>query len=295
MQELRRIMTTMEMGQRRESRAETGPVWVRRWRGTRRVRTANGDWRRRAEGAVKKTKQRGGALLMQPLMPPGWTPPTGPPPGAPQDKDEDMTETVVAEPGGGADAATGAEGAGDAERDGDKDMEDEEPGEQQYLDDTEEQGRGQRQGQQGKFFSQEWITQVKGARAGKVSKTPLERAPIVPLDQRKLMLHLDCEDVSLVLQPEGHLTMGTERSSEQQVSWQALLAMPREEQLAWAQDRKEKGKVDEDVLLVVEQRDLAAVRSLQGLLSRLDPGGAGCPCPVGLGHPVLPDSGGLGG
>ena len=31
---------------------------------------------------VKKTKQRGGALLMQPVMPPGWTPPTGPPPGA---------------------------------------------------------------------------------------------------------------------------------------------------------------------------------------------------------------------
>ena len=43
--------------------------------------------------AVKKTKQRGGALLMQPLMRPGWTPPAGRPPGAPQDKDEDMTET----------------------------------------------------------------------------------------------------------------------------------------------------------------------------------------------------------
>ena len=26
--------------------------------------------------AVKKTKQRGAALLMQPLMPPGWAPPT---------------------------------------------------------------------------------------------------------------------------------------------------------------------------------------------------------------------------
>ena len=71
---------------------------------------------------VKKTKQRGGALMMQPLMPPGWTPPTGPPPGAPHDKDEDMTETVVAEPGGGANAATGAEGAGHAEQDGDKDI-----------------------------------------------------------------------------------------------------------------------------------------------------------------------------
>ena len=141
--------------------------------------------------AVKKTKQRGGALLMQPLMPPGWTPPAGPPSGAPQDKDEGMTETVVAEPGGGADAATGAERAGDAGEEGDKDMEDEEPGQRQYLDDTEEQGRDQGQGQQGKFFSQEWITQVKDARAGKISKMPLERAPIVPLDQRKLMLHLD--------------------------------------------------------------------------------------------------------
>ena len=154
-------------------------------------------------------------------------------------------------------------------------MENEEPGDQQYLDNTDEQGQDQEPGQQGKFFSQEWITQVKDARAGKISKTPLEHSPIVPLDQRKLMLHLDWEDVSLVLQPEGHLTMGTERSSEQQVSWQALLAMLREEQLAWAQDRKEKGKANEDVLLVVEQRDLPAVRSLQGLLSRMDPGGLG--------------------
>ena len=89
------------------------------------------------------------------------------------------------------------------------------------------------------------------------------------------MLHLDWEDCSIVLQSEGRLTMGTERSSEQQVSWQALLAMPREEQLAWAQDRKEKGKANEDVLLVVEQRDLPAVRSLHGLLSRMDPGGLG--------------------
>ena len=89
------------------------------------------------------------------------------------------------------------------------------------------------------------------------------------------MLHLDWEDVSMVLQSEGHLTMGTKRSSEQQVSWQALLAMPREKQLAWAQDRKEKGKTNEDVLLVVEQRDLPAVRSLHGLLSRMDPGGLG--------------------
>ena len=191
--------------------------------------------------SVKKTKQRGAALLMQPLMPPGWTPPTGPPPGAPQDKDEDMTEAVVPGPGGGTGAEAGAEGAGHAEQEGDKDMENEEPGDKQYLDNTEEQGQDQGPGQQGKFFSQEWITQVKDARAGKISKTPLERAPIVPLDQRKLMLHLDWEDVSLVLQPEGHLTMGTERSSEHQVSWQALLAMPREEQLAWAQDRKEKG------------------------------------------------------
>ena len=141
-------------------------------------------------------------------------------------------------------------------------MENEEPGDQQYLDNTDEQGQDQGSGQQGKFFSQEWITQVKDARAGKISKTPLERAPIVPLDQRKLMLHLDWEDVSLVLQPEGHLTMGTERSSEHQVSWQALLAMPREEQLAWVSERKEQGKVDEDILIVVEQRDMAAVRAL---------------------------------
>ena len=73
------------------------------------------------------------------------------------------------------------------------------------------------------------------------------------------MLHLDWEDVSMVLQSKGHLTMGTERSSEQQVSWQALLAMPREEQLAWAQDRKEKGKENEDVPLVVEQPEGAVM------------------------------------
>ena len=70
--------------------------------------------------------------------------------------------------------------------------------------------------------------------------------------------------------------------------------MPREEQLAWAQDRNEKGKANEDVLLVVEQRDLPAVRSLQGLLSRMDPWGLG-PCPAGLGCPALPDGGRLGG
>ena len=97
-------------------------------------------------------------------------------------------------------------------------MENKEPGECQYVDNEEEQGRDQGQGQQGKFFSQEWITQVKDARAGKISKMPLERAPIVPLDQRKLMLHLDRKDCTMVLQSEGHLTMGTERSSEQQVS-----------------------------------------------------------------------------
>ena len=142
-------------------------------------RYTEGDSQQRLEtesgSVVKRTKQRGGALLMQPLMPPGWTPPTGPPPGAPRDKDEDMTETVVAEPGGGANEATGAEGAGDAEQDGDKDMENEEPGELQYQDGTEEQGRDQGQGQRGKFFSQDWITQVKDVSAGKISKMPLER------------------------------------------------------------------------------------------------------------------------
>ena len=136
--------------------------------------------------------------MMQPLMPPGWTPPAGPPSGAPPGRDEDMTETVVAEPAGGAetDAAAGAVDTGDAGGDGDKDMENEEPGETQYVDDEEEPGRDKGQGRQGKFFSQEWITQVKDARAGKISKMPLERAPIVPLDQRKLMLHLDWEDCS---------------------------------------------------------------------------------------------------
>ena len=89
------------------------------------------------------------------------------------------------------------------------------------------------------------------------------------------MLHLDWEDVSLVLQPEGHLTMGTERSSEQHVSWQALLAMPREEQQAWVQERKASGKKDEDVLLVVEQKDLQAVASVQRVMHQLEPEGLG--------------------
>ena len=89
------------------------------------------------------------------------------------------------------------------------------------------------------------------------------------------MLHLDWEDCSMVLQSEGHLSMGTERSSEQQVSWQALLAMPREEQQAWAQGRKADGKTNEDVLLVVEQKDLQAVGSLQRVLHQMEPGGLG--------------------
>ena len=79
----------------------------------------------------------------------------------------------------------------------------------------------------------------------------------------------------MVLQSEGHLTMGTKRSSEQQVSWQALLAMPREEQQAWVQGRKKSGKTGEDVLLVVEQKDLQAVRSLQGVLQQMEPEGLG--------------------
>ena len=89
------------------------------------------------------------------------------------------------------------------------------------------------------------------------------------------MLHMDWEDCGMVLQNEGHLTMGTERSSEQQVSWQALLAMTREDQHAWVQGRKKDRKTGEDVLLVVQQKDLQAVKSLQRVLHQMEPEGLG--------------------
>ena len=146
-----------------------------------------------------------------------------------------------------------------------------EPGEAQYMEDG-----GQ---EKPKFFSQDWIKNVKETRAGKVSKMPMERASIIPLDQRKLMLHLDWEDCDIVLQNEQHLTMGTE-SSEQQISWQALLTMDWEERQTWIQERSKGRKKGEDVLLVVELKDLHAVRSLQGVLRQMKPEGLGILVPL---------------
>ena len=128
MRELRSRVTTMEVERRQqegESRAETESDWgICRWGRRRRdipgVWTASNGWKQRAAERLRRRSSGGGALMMQPLMPPGWTPPTGPPQGAPQDKDADMTETVGVEPEGGAekDAAEGAGDAGDAGEDG---------------------------------------------------------------------------------------------------------------------------------------------------------------------------------
>ena len=153
--------------------------------------------------------------------------------------------------------ATDGEGAGGAVAEGDEDMTEGEkkrgdtgePGEEQHR---EPEGDGGPAKERRTFFSQDWVAEVKDARAGKASKRPAERAAIAPMDQKKLMLHLDWDETNLVLQKEAHLTMAEDDSydGDAQVSWQALLAMNAEELQEWMKKQDPGG----DVIMVVKRR-----------------------------------------
>ena len=114
---------------------------------------------------------------------------------------------------------------------------------------------------------------MKEARAGKASKRPVERATIVPLDQKKLMLNLNWDETNVVLQNEEHLTMAADDSNagDAQVLWQALLAMTKEELQEWMKKQDTGG----DVVMVVEEKDLTAVRAIQRIVHLLQPEGLG--------------------
>ena len=212
----------------------------------------------------RKIKKRGGAMP-EGLMPPGWRPPQGPPGDAPpEDKKMEEEKAADGDEEGDADGNRNENEKEDENENG----ENGEPGEEQYM---ESGGEGDPRAGRPTFFSQEWVEEVKDARAGKVSKRPTERADIAPLDQKKLMLHLDWDETNIVLQNEEHFTMKADSSTDAQVAWQALLAMNKEELKEWMKKQDPGG----DVLMVVEEKDLPAIGAIQRVLHLLQPEGLG--------------------
>ena len=111
--------------------------------------------------------------------------------------------------------------------------------------------------------------EVKDARA---SKRPAERVAVTPMDQKKLMLHMDWDKTTLVVQNEKYLTMAEDDSydGDAQVSWQALVAINTEELQEWLKKQDKGG----DIIMVVQEKDLA-VRAMQRVLYPLQPEGLG--------------------
>ena len=109
-----------------------------------------------------------------------------------------------------------------------------EPGEEQYQE-PENAGDQERPPPRRPFFSQDWIQEVQDAQAGKASKKPTERVALMPMDQKKLMLHMDWDRTTPVVQNEKYLTMAEDETydGDAQVAWQALLAMNEEELKEW--------------------------------------------------------------
>ena len=222
----------------------------------------------------RKIKRRGGVNPMG-TMPPGWKPPQGPPggaappPGVPPPGDVNMEEEKKAAEG---------EGAGDAVAGGAEDM----PEGENQRGDTVEPGEDQFRGPEGDggpakgrrtFFSHDWVAEVRDAQVGKASKRPVERAATAPMDRKKLMLHMDWDETTLVLQNEKYLTMAQDDryAGDAQVSWQALLAMNTEGLREWMKKQDPGG----DVIMVVEQKELALVWAMQRDIHLLQPEGLG--------------------
>ena len=115
-----------------------------------------------------------------------------------------------------------------------------EPGEQQYQE-PEDAGDPESPPPRRPFFSQDWIPEVQDARAGKASKRPTERVALMPMNQKKLMLHMDWDRTTLVVQNERYLTMAEDEtySGDAQVAPQALLGMNEDKLQEWLKTREQ--------------------------------------------------------